>query len=256
MPKDHIAGNHYKDRPDGCNEDILHVCTGGKGWFELGDKGIEVKQGRFFIMPAGQPHRYASDTASPWTIYWTHFKGTSSQYYYQQLPVDSPIADIDSNTMDIVTQLYEHCFICLESGFSIRNLIHASTTFNQILSCLFFYNPSYLPGISTPQFRVIESSIGYMRSNISRQIDLQQFADQANMSVPHYSRVFKARTDTSPIDYFIRLKIQMACQFLASGDKSIKQVAHALGYDDQFYFSRIFKKIMSSSPSQYQQDFQ
>ncbi len=250
------ALGHYCERPTGCDEYILHVCVDGKGWFELANKQMEVKPGQFFILPADLPHRYGSDITSPWTIFWTHFKGTSSQYYYQQLPADNPIAYIDSSIIQMVTQLYEHCFTCLDAGFSIANLIHASTTFNQILSCLFFHKSSYVQGISTPQLKVIESSINYMRSNITQQLDLHDFAGQANMSVPHYSRVFKAKTDTSPIDYFIRLKIQLACQHLASGDKSIKQTAHALGYNDQFYFSRIFKKIMSISPLQYQQNFQ
>lgn len=250
------ALGHYCERPAGCDQYILHVCVDGRGWFELENKQATVDKGQFFILPANRPHRYGCDPDQPWTIYWTHFIGTNSQYYYQQLPADNPIADIDAATIEMVANLYQHCFTCLNAGFSIANLIHASTTFNQILSCLFFHNSSYVRGIPTPQLRVIESSIDYMRSNVTQQVELRDFADQANMSVPHYSRVFKAKTDTSPIDYFIRLKIQLACQYLASGDKSIKQTAHALGYNDQFYFSRIFKKVMSISPSQYQQNFQ
>ncbi|MCK4998570.1 MAG: AraC family transcriptional regulator [Anaerohalosphaera sp.] len=247
------AFGHYSNRPCGCDEYIINICVSGKGWFELGNNETQVREGQFFILPANRPHRYASDTESPWTLYWTHFKGVNAQHYFQQLPDRNPLANIDGQTMETVTQLYEHCFGCLETGFSIRNLIHASTTFNQILSYLFFHNPSYVQGISIPQFRVIEGSINYMRLNIVQQFELHQFADQANMSIAHYSRVFKAQTGSSPINYFIKLKIQIACRLLTTTDKSIRQVALALGYEDQFYFSRIFRKVMSVSPSQYQQ---
>ena len=54
-----------------------------------------------------------------------------------------------------------------------------------------------------------------------------------------------------PIDYFLHLKMQKACQLLFSQDMKIKQVALQLGYEDQYYFSRIFKKYMGMSPEQY-----
>ena len=54
-----------------------------------------------------------------------------------------------------------------------------------------------------------------------------------------------------PIDYFIHLKMQKACQLLYADGVKIKAVASDLGYDDPYYFSRIFKKYIGTSPEQY-----
>ena len=55
----------------------------------------------------------------------------------------------------------------------------------------------------------------------------------------------------SPIEYFIHLKMQKACQLLYTEDSRVKQIAALLGYDDPYYFSRLFKKYMNTSPETY-----
>ncbi|HNW55438.1 MAG TPA: helix-turn-helix transcriptional regulator, partial [Bacteroidales bacterium] len=60
-----------------------------------------------------------------------------------------------------------------------------------------------------------------------------------------------ARTGHSPIDYFIQPKIQRSCRYLDNTVLSIADVAREIGFDDQFYFSRQFRKVMSMSPREY-----
>ncbi|MGE7057069.1 helix-turn-helix domain-containing protein, partial [Paenibacillus glucanolyticus] len=71
------------------------------------------------------------------------------------------------------------------------------------------------------------------------------------LSVPHFTFRFKEATGYSPIDYYLRLKIQLACQHLDLTGQSIKEISHRLGFQDPYYFSRLFKKIMGKSPSDY-----
>lgn len=55
----------------------------------------------------------------------------------------------------------------------------------------------------------------------------------------------------SPVDYFIQLKMQRACQLLFFGTKHIKEIATDLGYDNPYYFSRLFKKYIGKAPKEY-----
>ncbi|HVS95503.1 MAG TPA: helix-turn-helix transcriptional regulator, partial [Puia sp.] len=54
-----------------------------------------------------------------------------------------------------------------------------------------------------------------------------------------------------PIEYFNHLKIQKACQYLLHTELRIKEIACKLGFEDPFYFSRMFHKLMGMSPNQY-----
>lgn len=55
----------------------------------------------------------------------------------------------------------------------------------------------------------------------------------------------------SPMDYFIHLKLQKACLLLYTDDIKVKDIALLVGYDDPYYFSRLFKKYQGLSPDQY-----
>ena len=72
-----------------------------------------------------------------------------------------------------------------------------------------------------------------------------------NLSASHFSSLFRKATGMSPMDYFIHLKLQKACLLLYSSDTKIKKIAHTIGYDDPYYFSRLFKKYLNISPDQY-----
>ena len=76
-------------------------------------------------------------------------------------------------------------------------------------------------------------------------------ARDANLSSSHLAAVFKKRTGFTVLDFFIRLKIQRACFLLDTTDQSVKAIAADLGFDDPLYFSRCFRRVHDSSPTQY-----
>ena len=72
-----------------------------------------------------------------------------------------------------------------------------------------------------------------------------------NYSKPHFMTIFKRATGHSPMSYFNMLKIMKACTLLDTTDMKINQICFAIGINDMFYFSRLFKKYMHVSPSSY-----
>ncbi len=97
----------------------------------------------------------------------------------------------------------------------------------------------------------IESCIAYMVEHINQPMQVATLAALANVSLSHFFALFKQRTGSPPMDYFTRLRMRHACRLLGSGSASVKEVAAALGYDDPFYFSRVFKSVNHVAPSKY-----
>ncbi len=97
----------------------------------------------------------------------------------------------------------------------------------------------------------IGQCIAFMLQHLNQPLQVATLAARANTSPSHFFVLFKRFAGSSPIDYFIRLRMRRACQLLQAGSLHVKEVAAALGYDDPFYFSRVFKSTVHVAPSEY-----
>jgi AraC-like DNA-binding protein len=97
----------------------------------------------------------------------------------------------------------------------------------------------------------IEETIAYMLRHLNQPLKVPQLASLARLSASHYFALFKDRTRCSPIGYFIRLRMGHACRLLAESSLPVKEIAAQLGYDDPFYFSRLFKSVHAVAPTEY-----
>ncbi|MDD4284088.1 MAG: AraC family transcriptional regulator [Fermentimonas sp.] len=98
--------------------------------------------------------------------------------------------------------------------------------------------------------RVLKA-IRYIRKNIDKQITVDELVDICCLSKDHFIRIFKNDMQTTPIKYINQKKIERAQLLLITGDKSIKDIAYDLSFENVYYFNRLFKKIIGMTPSEY-----
>jgi transcriptional regulator GlxA family with amidase domain len=106
-------------------------------------------------------------------------------------------------------------------------------------------------GIASEVAGRIGRSIAYMVEHLDQPLQVSTLAAQASVSPSHYFALFKRQTGTAPIDFFIRLRMNHARDLLDSTGSSVKEIAAAMGYDDPFYFSRVFKSVHRVAPAEY-----
>ncbi len=245
------ASFHYRERRKGCEDNILIYCLQGKGHYILNDNRYEVNCNQFVIIPATDKYmRYWADKDDPWTIYWVHYTGDGIDALNRALnlgiangPVLIPFND---KGLDIWQSIYQ----TLEMGYSIENMCNAGFCLYHLLAT-FLFPQKRLQSEKKEDGDVISKTIHRMRDNITKKLSVEEMAASHSLSVSHFSNLFRKATGMPPIDYFIHIKMQRACQLLYTNDEKIREVATGLGYDDPYYFSRIFKKYIGSSPEQY-----
>ncbi len=98
---------------------------------------------------------------------------------------------------------------------------------------------------------IINNSIEFMEKNLNRDLSLEVLAEHSGYSASYFCSIFKEKTGESPITFFIKLRMQLAAEYLAQTGKSVKEISYLLGYSSQYYFSRLFKTHMGVSPSEY-----
>jgi AraC-like DNA-binding protein len=244
------AKYHYRERPFGAKENILIFCVDGKGWVEVNKQKRKVEKDEFFIIPEKAPHSYGADNSNPWSIYWAHFTGEISHTFLKQnFHVEDLNLDDNSRNNNRIN-LFEEIYQTLLMGFSTDNLEFSSICLWYLLGS-FSYISHFERVSHIKQQDIIEKCVLYMQNHLHEKMTLEDLASHSGYSVSQFSLLFKKKTTRSPIDYYNNLKIQNACQMLDFSDMKIKEVAASLNFEDQFYFSRVFRKIMDVSPQVY-----
>jgi len=244
------AQYHYRYRPSGSEQNILVYCVDGAGWVEINNNRRKVQKDQFFIIPAQVAHRYGADNSTPWSIHWLHFYGINSALFLQEKFSIFNIDQDSNQNYDRRIRLFEEIYSNLAMGSSIENLQYSSTCLWYLLGT-FTYMSQFKRLTPVPQNDNIEKSIMYMNQHIDKRISLNDLADYCGLSVSHYSLTFRKRTSRTPMQYFNNLKIQSACQLLDFTHMHIKEISVQLAFEDQFYFSRVFKKETGISPQEY-----
>ena len=87
--------------------------------------------------------------------------------------------------------------------------------------------------------------------NFGREITLQEISDTLHLNSAYLSRKFMQKYGIAPKDYLIEKRIAHAKRLLRESDASVMEISASVGYVDQFYFSRIFKKKEGIPPLAY-----
>jgi len=91
----------------------------------------------------------------------------------------------------------------------------------------------------------------YMKSHFKQDLSLKQAAQMANMSENYLSFIFKKETNLSFTEYMNHLRIEKAAELLLQTDMPGYRIAEEVGYENNNYFGRVFKKLKGASPQQY-----
>jgi AraC-like DNA-binding protein len=243
------ARYHYVERCSGAAQHILIYCTGGKGWYQYSGRRVEIAANEFFSLPAGQSHRYGAHPKDPWTIYFIHFAGERSAFFLTDTVTGRGEKAVVPGIPERL-QYIDEILHALELGYAVDNLCYVNTFLWHLLGS-FFYPRQFMRSRYLIAPTPAEAAIHFMQANLKRSMALTAMAEHANLSPSHFSAVFKKETGYSPIDYFNRLKIQKACQYLDLSDLRIKEISTNLGFDDPHYFSRLFTAVMGEPPTEY-----
>lgn len=239
--------HHIKRRP--IPETVVIYCTEGRGGYRWNGRTWDIRAGDILFCWHDIPHHYWSDKDDPWTIHWAHCQGREVDVFLDALGLrlKSPVLHIGQNVP--IVDLFNDMRWTYREGHGLPQLIFASNCFRQILARLLIEQHRAQP-VSGANVS-LKKVMAYLHQHLQKPLTLEQMAKEACLSREHFVRKFRALTGYTPMSYFIRLKIQKACELLTTSDMTIQAIGHYIAYDDPYYFSRIFKKIMGQSPKAY-----
>jgi len=242
---------HYRERTHGADQHILIYCHEGRGTARIGKADYKIEAGDFIIIPMKVAHTYSADEINPWTIYWVHFKGPVAgnivSYFEKQIGFKG-FLKYTEKSIELFNEMYNQ----LERGYGSDTLMNANMCLSYFLSTI-LYNDKFNTSGKLSNKDASDVAIDFLSQNIDKILSVEDIAAEVNLSPSHFSFLFKKKTGFSPIEYFNHLKVQKACQYLLFTNLRIKEISQELGIEDQFYFSRMFTKVMGVAPNEYRE---
>lgn len=242
------ADHHDRKRETGADQYILLYCVSGKGTILTGGDTYILKPNQYFILPKHQDHHYYTSKDDPWSIYWVHYDGIIAKQLYEKfqhsLKEKKNTVPFDNTRVNQFNSIYS----IIENSFQVSDLELAGILLNTFLAS-FLYGD--ILDQSNNEEDQISEIIKFMKQNLDKNFTIEKFANEFDLSVSRYSEMIKKKTGFSPIHYFNNLRINQSCQYLYFTELSIKEICSKTGFNDPYYFSRLFKKLMGVSPNTY-----
>jgi transcriptional regulator GlxA family with amidase domain len=105
------------------------------------------------------------------------------------------------------------------------------------------------------RFRTSDPLISAMLDDLDKRlrepVALSELARKSGFSAQHLNRIFRKTLGVTPLQYLSRVRMEQAAALLRDGRLTVRAVAREVGFDDAYYFSRIFKSYHGRSPSEY-----
>ena len=93
-----------------------------------------------------------------------------------------------------------------------------------------------------------------VKRNPAEKISLVEFAGKYHYTVSHFSKHFKSKTGMSFTEFVVKYRLERAAELIAATGKPLGEIACEVGYEDYYQFSKIFRKHMGVSPTEYKKN--
>ena len=214
--------------------------------FETGSHIIGVGTGNCLVAEAGLLDGH------PATTHWHYAKQFSNDYPLVRLKPDFFITQSERMyTVASLNALADVIVHIISQYYGKAAAQHVERNFSHEVRKP-YEDQRYLEGaVDRHPDELIAQIQFWLKTNLASELNLQEVAAQFSLSYRTFTRRFKLATNQSPIEYWQQLRVEGAKELLASSNLTIQEVALEVGYNDQGHLTRVFKKVLSQTPSEY-----
>ncbi len=231
------------------NEFQFVLITDGEGVFETKETGKKkISDGNGFLLFPGVWHRYKPQRNTGWTERWVGFSGTLAKEFLSNGFFNPTQPLIPKSKRTNILGYFDSLFSLFNNEpFGYQRL--ASGICIQLMAEL--YNIQQISDNEDSLNTMISRVKHIMYKQIDKTINPEEIASEFGVSYSKFRADFKKQTGTSPLQYFLLLKIEKSKDLLLRTNKTQKEIAYSLGFESDYYFNRLFKQKMGMTPREF-----
>lgn len=223
---------------------ILTFINEGKAEFNINGEKILLMQNCFYVMHSKSEISYVADANVPWSISWIVTEGKQIEQILSAIGISRECPYMYIKDQRRIKNIYDEIFekascVDLTSKMECISLMYRLFGVLSEEKSLESTNPH------------VEKALTYIHAHYCEPINVQSVAAVLGLNSNYFSKLFKQNIGTSPMQYINVLKVNRAKFLLKNSDMPISEISSVIGYNDPFYFSRMFKREEKTSPLNY-----
>ncbi len=226
------------------NTEFLYI-TSGEGIVLIGNNEYAVSEGDIITVNSNLIHSMYTNTVMEYFCLIPDVDFcTSNDIDTENLVFDTLIKD------ESALALYSNVITAFLTGGKFRNASIRSAVLNLLLYLAEKHSEAADGAKKADVNEDIKLAVGYMKSHFHERLTLDELSCEVGLSKYYFVRKFKSCIGCTPIEYINRLRCERAKKLLAK-DREIGEISELCGFDNFSYFSKTFKTITGTTPSQY-----
>lgn len=229
----------------------FHYILEGSGVFEINGKRYELHKGQGFLICPGTVTFYQADMDNPWKYCWIGFNGIKAPTLlkHAHLTNETPIYNFEKSELfsSSIDQMMQSKHMIVGRELKLTGLLYL--WLSALVECQ--GSERSTNGKETGKEHYIAQVVHFIEMNYASKITVQSIAAFIGLQRSYLSSIFKDVMNISLQDYLIHFRVRKACELLQHTSLTIGDIARSIGYEDPLLFSKMFKKVMKHSPSDY-----
>jgi len=218
---------------------LIAAVVRGRGELAVGDERSPLVQGDCLFIDCQQSFICKSSESEPWEIIWVYFNGCTSKQYHELFSANTGSVFRPVSFDKVVTAITEISSLC---GEETRNSdILCSKQIMDILTIALTSDAAELQYDSGLR-RKLAMVNSYIDDHFSEDLSLERLSSEFYISKFYLTREYKKIYGRTIFQHIINVRINYGKKLLRFSDRSIDEIAHMCGFNDQSYFARQFKK--------------
>lgn len=220
-----------------CDNEIIYHLN-GRSTVYFNNTRLDVRPGTVRFLPAGPVNRYIVDREEFGPCIDIHFTAN------KPLAENAFTADMSSNAK--VQDLFEKCnslWVNKDEGYYLRCM----SILYQILAIVFV--PAY--HARDKHAMILEGEKYILEHYNTENISIPRLAGLCGISETYFKQLFLSKHGMTPKKYVTHIRMEKAKDLLLTGNYSVTQVAEMTGYENIYYFSRVFKQEFGMNPTEF-----
>lgn len=225
---------------------VLQHCIAGRGNLRYEQRTTFVRPGETLLLLIPHNHRYWLEKGESWEFFWISMNGEEALRIHRSiLSIAGPILRLQAKTIDQLA----HCCHRLIRGGETPGAASAIAyeAAMALYDDVFGSHPTF-----SHEYRALQHVLNHIESHLDQKLSVGELAEVAGLSRAHFSRIFAASEGLPPAEFVLQKRLRRAAKLLTkTADMPIKEVAALCGFEDPNYFSKVFRRLYGTSPSDF-----